>query len=77
MAIREGVTAELMGGLVHHVRKGGRPSALIEQVMEVNNLRPILDVFAWLEWMGGGRSESHQRLLESLRSAIPGVLARQ
>jgi UDP-2,3-diacylglucosamine pyrophosphatase LpxH len=76
MAIGEVITAELMGGLVHHVRRGGAPPSLVEQVMEVNNLRPILDVFAWLEWLGEGRTQAHQRILfEALRSAIDGVLA--
>jgi UDP-2,3-diacylglucosamine pyrophosphatase LpxH len=75
LAIGEVITAELMGGLVHHVRQGGAPQSLVDQVMEVNNLRPILDVFAWLEWLGEGRTEPHQRLLiEALRSAIDGVL---
>lgn len=75
MALGEVVTAELMGGLVHHVRSAGAPPGLVEQVMEVNNLRPILDVFSWLEWMGEGRSDAHQRILfEALVKAIDGVL---
>ncbi len=75
MAIGEVITAELMGGLVHHVRRGGAAPGLVDQVMEVNNLRPILDVFSWLEWMGEGRSDAHQRvLLEALRKAIDGVV---
>ena len=75
MAIGEVITAELMGGLVHHVRRGGAPVSLVEQVMEVNNLRPYLDVFAWLEWMGEGRTDAHQRVLfEALRAALDGVL---
>jgi len=76
MAIGEVITAELMGGLVHYVREGGAPPSLVDQVREVNNLRPILDVFAWLEWLGEGQTETHQRVMfEALRSAIDGVLA--
>jgi UDP-2,3-diacylglucosamine pyrophosphatase LpxH len=75
MAIGEVVTAELMGGLVHHVREGGGPASLVDQVKDVNNLRPILDVFGWLEWLGEGRTDAHQRLLlEALRAAIHGVV---
>ena len=75
MAIGEVITAELMAGLVHHVRQGGAPPSLVEQVMEVNNLRPILDVFTWLEWLGEGGTEAHQRLLfDALRTAVDGVL---
>jgi UDP-2,3-diacylglucosamine pyrophosphatase LpxH len=75
MAIGEVVTAELMGGLVHFAREGGGSTSLVDQVMEVNNLRPIIDVFSWLEWMGEGRTDAHQRILfEALRSAVDGLL---
>ncbi|HEU5042050.1 MAG TPA: hypothetical protein VFT84_14570 [Gemmatimonadales bacterium] len=75
MAIGEVITAELMGGLVHHVRAGGAPGWLVEQVKEVNNLRPILDVFAWLEWLGEDRAAAHQELLyQALRLSLDGVL---
>jgi UDP-2,3-diacylglucosamine pyrophosphatase LpxH len=75
MAIGEVVTAELMGGLVHRVRTGGGPDWLVEQVKEVNNVRPILDVFAWLEWIGEGRADEHQQLLyQSLAASLDAVL---
>ena len=82
MAIGEVITAELMGGLVHHVRAGGGPAWLVDQVKDVNNLRPILDVFAWLEWLGEGRTEAHQQLLyqaltASLEAVLDSRLARQ
>ena len=75
MAIGEVITAELMGGLVHHVRDGGGPEWLVEQVKDVNNLRPILDVFAWLEWLGEGRprrtsSCSTRRCRSSLEAVL-------
>src|SRR5918995_2697124 len=75
MAIGEVIAAELMGGLVHHVRQAVAPPLLVDQVMEVNNLRPILDVFTWLEWLGEGGTEAHQQILfDALRSAVDGVL---
>ena len=53
MAIGEAVTAKLMSGLVFHARDQGAPASLVDQLKDVNNLRPLLDVFAWLEWVGG------------------------
>ncbi len=75
MAIGEVVTAELMSGLVFHAVDQGAPAALVEQLRDVNNLRPLLDVFAWLEWIGGVGDREHRRMLhESLRRALDGLL---
>jgi len=75
MAIGEAVTAELMSGLVYHARDLGAPKSLVDQLKDVNNLRPLLDVFAWLEWIGGVRERDHRRMLhESLKRALDGLL---
>jgi UDP-2,3-diacylglucosamine pyrophosphatase LpxH len=75
MAIGEAVTAELMSGLVFHAQAQGGPEGLVGQLREVNNLRPLLDVFAWLDWIAGGRLREHQELLhEALRRALEGLL---
>ncbi|MEP7176190.1 MAG: hypothetical protein ABI860_06525 [Gemmatimonadales bacterium] len=75
MAIGEVVTAELMSGLVFHARDQGAPEPLLGQLRDVNNLRPLLDVFAWLEWIGGVGDRAHRRLLhEALRRALDGLL---
>jgi UDP-2,3-diacylglucosamine pyrophosphatase LpxH len=75
MAIGEAVTAELMSGLVFHARHLGGPAALVDQLKEVNNLRPLLDVFAWLDWIAGERVREHRELLhEALRRALDGLL---
>jgi UDP-2,3-diacylglucosamine pyrophosphatase LpxH len=75
MAIGEVITAELMSGLIYYVREGGMPAAVVEQLLDVNNLRPLPDVFEWLEWFGEGRGQAHQRILyEALRQALEGVL---
>ncbi len=74
-AIGEVITAELMSGLVYHAREGGAPAKLVEQLKDVNNLRPILDVFEWLEWFGEDRTGAHQEILyNALREALEGVL---
>jgi len=75
MAIGEAVTAELMGGLIHHARSLGATSAVVDQLKEVNNLRPVLDVFAWLEWLGGTKSQRDREVLHrALREALDGLL---
>lgn len=75
MAIGEVITAELMSGLIHYVREDGVPATVVEQLLDVNNLRPLPDVFEWLEWFGEGRGQANQRILyEALRRALEGVL---
>jgi UDP-2,3-diacylglucosamine pyrophosphatase LpxH len=75
MAIGEAVTAELMSGLVFHARALGASVPLVDQLKEVNNLRPLLDVFAWLDWIAGERVREHRELLhQSLRRALDGLL---
>lgn len=76
MAIGEAVTAELMSGLVFHARDLGAPASLVDQLKDVNNLRPLLDVFAWLEWVGGARVGEHRQMLhDALRRALDGLLS--
>jgi UDP-2,3-diacylglucosamine pyrophosphatase LpxH len=74
-AIGEVVTAELMSGLVHHARVAGGDSQLIARLKDVNNLRPVLDVFEWLDWFGGARTGEQQRVLHAaLAASLDGVL---
>lgn len=75
MAIGEALTAELMGGLIYHAARLGTPAAIVEQLKDVNNLRPMLHVFEWLEWLGAHeRREDQERLYEALRLSLDGLL---
>jgi UDP-2,3-diacylglucosamine pyrophosphatase LpxH len=75
MAIGEAVTAELMGGLIYHATQLGTPPAIVKQLKDVNNLRPMLHVFEWLDWIGAPEArENQQRLYEALRQALDGLL---
>jgi UDP-2,3-diacylglucosamine pyrophosphatase LpxH len=74
-AIGEAVTAELLGGLIHHAARLGTPPPIVEQLKDVNNLRPMLHVFEWLDWIGAQETvEEQRRLYEALRLALDGLL---
>jgi UDP-2,3-diacylglucosamine pyrophosphatase LpxH len=75
MAIGEAVTAELMGGLIYHAAQLGVPHAVVEQLKDVNNLRPMLHVFEWLDWIGAPQKrEDQRRLYQAMRNALDGLL---
>jgi UDP-2,3-diacylglucosamine pyrophosphatase LpxH len=75
MAIGEAVTAELMGGLIYHAAQLGVPEPIVEQLKDVNNLRPMLHVFEWLDWIGAPhRREDQKRLYQAMRNALDGLL---
>jgi UDP-2,3-diacylglucosamine pyrophosphatase LpxH len=80
MAIGEVVTAELMSGLVHYAR-AAQPSntaaypAFIEAFKDINNIRPTLDVFPWLEWFARDQLASYKAaLFEAMKKSLDGVL---
>lgn len=76
MAIGEAVTAELMGGLIFHARQQGVPDSLLTQLKDVNNLRPTLDVFAWLKWIGVDQTpQQRQFLYNALKASLEGLLS--
>lgn len=76
--IGEVVTAELMSGLIYRVKESLARSdpALVQQLMELNNVRPQIDVFGWLEWFGRTSldPEKKEMLLQALRESISAVL---
>jgi UDP-2,3-diacylglucosamine pyrophosphatase LpxH len=75
-AIGEAVTAELMGGLIYHAARLGTPPAILEQLKDVNNLRPMLHVFEWLDWIGAHeKPEDQQRLYQALRLSLDSLLS--
>ena len=74
-AIGEAVTAELMGGLIYHAARLGTPPAIVEQLKDVNNLRPMLHVFEWLDWIGAHeKAEDQERLYQALRLSLDSLL---
>jgi UDP-2,3-diacylglucosamine pyrophosphatase LpxH len=87
MAIGEVVTAELMSGLVHYARAaqpGNVPDfpGFIEAFKDINNIRPTLDVFPWLEWfardqLAGYKQALHQAMKKALDSVLQSTLAKR
>jgi UDP-2,3-diacylglucosamine pyrophosphatase LpxH len=80
MAIGEVVTAELMSGLVHYA-KAAQPSStpaytdFIGGFKDINNIRPLLDVFPWLEWFARDQLGSYKdALFQAMKQSLDGVL---
>jgi len=80
MAIGEVVTAELMSGLVFHTgESNAQPNQKFKDFMtefrDVNNLRPMLDVFLWVEWFARDQLPTYKKALHSaLKQALGGLL---
>lgn len=80
MAIGEVITAELMAGLVYYVenslnRDDPADRLFLQNLMDVNNLRPATEVFRWIGWFTKGRGDRYiQIATEALRRALDGVL---
>lgn len=78
MAIGEVVTAELMGGLLHGTRQrltspGDQP--FLRRLLNVNNLRPMTEVFHWLSWLAREEEDRYTTACsEALRDALDAVL---
>jgi UDP-2,3-diacylglucosamine pyrophosphatase LpxH len=81
MAIGEVVTAELMSGLVYSADAATpNPSQDFRDFMrdfrDLNNLRPMLDVFLWVEWFARKRLPAYEATLHAaMKQALGGVLA--
>jgi len=73
MAIGEVITAELMGGLAYYVRQ--QDPVLADIIQDVNNVRPMEDVFSWLETTARNFNATQQKFLaQALIQAISGVV---
>jgi UDP-2,3-diacylglucosamine pyrophosphatase LpxH len=83
MALGEVITAELMSGFLHNCRvqfrKAGLTSdqdrALLGGLMDVNNLRPMTDIFLWLRWFTRYNEERYTRPIgQALIDALDALL---
>jgi len=80
MAFGEVVTAELMGGFVHHVaqaldRGDADDAKFLENLMDVNNLRPMTEALSWVRWFAKGRSARYVGIArDALLRALDGLL---
>ncbi len=83
MAIGEVLTAELMSGLIYNLKKqlGLKKGSNLKKnpdykfwnnLKNVNNLRPITDVFHWIEWFTHKESQQreYKKYNEALRQSI-------
>jgi UDP-2,3-diacylglucosamine pyrophosphatase LpxH len=79
MAIGEVITAELMSGVVFHAQQLLPPAVaprIVDGLKNVNNIRPMLDVFAWLDWYAESELTPALKacLFEAVKTALAGVL---
>ncbi|RPI19266.1 MAG: hypothetical protein EHM58_02085 [Ignavibacteriae bacterium] len=75
MSLGEVITAELMGGIIYRISQRVSEPEFINNVKDANNVRPLSDVFLWLEWFGRDKlPDKKQIILNALRESIDGVL---
>jgi UDP-2,3-diacylglucosamine pyrophosphatase LpxH len=79
ISIGEVVTAELMGGFIYRVKKNvaAPDKELVERLMSVNNVRPMTDVFRWLDWFGSDSFTDNNKkiILAALKESLKAVLS--
>jgi UDP-2,3-diacylglucosamine pyrophosphatase LpxH len=71
-SIGEAVTCELMSGLIYRL-KNKVQSQFLTAVTDVNNVRPMLNVFSWISWFGKqgiGSEQEHSELLKAFRDSL-------
>lgn len=83
MALGEVITAELMSGFLYNCRiqfrnaglTSDQDRALLGGLMEVNNLRPMTDIFLWLRWFTRANEERYARpIVRALVDALDALL---
>ena len=80
--IGEVVTCELMSGLIYRVQQKLKDTKFTKLLMDMNNVRPMLNVFSWLYWYGKDLTEDKQNaimdaFIESLKEVIDTDLAKE
>lgn len=83
MSIGEVITAELMGGIIYYVNQGliqnnfksEEDKIFLKELKDVNNLRPMLATFRWLDWFTSNRDGKYTPIIsEALKNSIDAVI---
>jgi UDP-2,3-diacylglucosamine pyrophosphatase LpxH len=78
LTIGEVITAELMGGLIYSIRISNpspEDDRLLQNLLDVNNVRPMTSVFSWLQWFGKNLSpDDKQRIVTAIKFGLESVL---
>jgi len=83
MAIGEVITAELMAGMIARAKQEADLAPLVGELMDLNNVRPLIRVVEWLRWFVRGPYSEDQRLAllrcakEATRAVIDSSFARE
>ena len=76
MSIGEVITCELMSGIIYKVKNSGGSSTFVNLIKDLNNVRPMSDVFLWLYWYGSTLSNTDKDiLLQSFKESIKTVIS--
>ena len=75
MSIGEVITCELMSGIIYKVNQFGGSQKFVNLIKDLNNVRPMSDIFVWLYWYGSTLSSSDKDILlnafkESIKTVI-------
>jgi len=75
MSIGEVITSELMSGLIFVAKNNGGDNNFIKLVKEINNVRPMTNVFVWLYWASQAMNTANKEILiNSFRTCVENVL---
>jgi len=75
ITIGEVVTCELMSGLIYRVNNELKDPVFTKLLMDVNNVRPMLNVFTWLYWYGNKLSpEKKKCIINAFRDSLKAVI---
>ena len=81
MALGEVVTAELMAGLIYNIKSSPifkNENIFIRELKDLNNVRPMIDVFRWLEWIMAEKElslEFKNVIYNSLKKSVESLLS--
>lgn len=82
ITIGEVITCELMSGLIYRVQNKLNDKEFTKLLMDLNNVRPMLNVFSWLYWYGKDLTPERQDIImdsfiESLKAVVETDLAKK
>jgi UDP-2,3-diacylglucosamine pyrophosphatase LpxH len=75
--IGEVITAEMMSGIIYRLRQKNASADLVTKALDLNNVRPMMDVLLWLEWISRSMDNANEKaiLMDAFRESVDALLA--